>query len=54
MAKPLTSEQRAIRVGLVQALGDYIREYADLYPEDYRAEQVKQVQRVAKFLCVAN
>jgi hypothetical protein len=53
MAKPLTDEQRTIRINFIEVLANYVKEANDPNPE-YVAEQTKQIKRIAKFLSVAN
>ena len=53
MAKPLTNEQRQLRINLVEALVHYCKSVPEPTPE-YAAELTKQVQRITKFLAVAN
>jgi hypothetical protein len=53
MAKPLTDEQRQLRINLVEALVAYAKEMQDPAPE-YAEEVTKQIKRIAKFLCVSN
>jgi hypothetical protein len=56
MAKPLTDEQRQLRIDIVEFIAASIREKVDasFYTDEQVAELTKQTKRVAKFLCVAN
>jgi hypothetical protein len=53
MAKPLTTEQRQLRINLVEALVAYAKDVPSPTPE-VEAELTKQIKRIAKFLSVAN
>ena len=54
MAKPITDEYRKMRIAFIEVLANYVKDHASIHEPDYVAEQTKQVQRVAKFLSVAN
>jgi hypothetical protein len=56
MAKPLTTEQRQLRIDIIEFIAAGIKERGDasFYTDEQVAELTKQTKRIAKFLSVAN